>query len=141
MSSLSTVQKTFLSSPHYAVVGASKDQTKFGTKVLKWYQVRNKDVTPIHPKEDELEGLKTIRSINDLSAPSETSISIITPAKITLVILEQAKALNVPALWLQPGAEDEAVVSYIKENGLEDKVIYGGPCILVEGDGILKSLL
>ena len=56
-------------------------------------------------------------------------------------ILEKAKELNVPAMWLQPGAEDDAVVSYIKENGLEDKVIYGGPCILVEGDGIIRSLL
>ena len=46
-----------------------------------------------------------------------------------------------PALWLQPGAEDEAVVKYIKENGLADKVIYGGPCILVEGDNIIQSLL
>ena len=61
--------------------------------------------------------------------------------QITLGILEKAKELNVPALWLQPGAEDGAVVSYIKENGLEDKVIYGGPCILVEGDGILRSIL
>ena len=61
--------------------------------------------------------------------------------QITLGILEKAKELNVPALWLQPGAEDDAVVSYIKENGLEDKVIYGGPCILVEGDGILRSIL
>ena len=61
--------------------------------------------------------------------------------QITLGILEKAKELNVPALWLQPGAEDDAVVSYIKENGLEDKVIYGGPCILVEGDGIIRSLL
>ncbi|KAI1795519.1 NAD(P)-binding protein [Ganoderma leucocontextum] len=141
MSSLTEIQKTFLSAPKYAVIGASKDQTKFGTKVLRWYQVREKDVTPVHPKEDELEGLKTIRSIGDLPSPSETSISIITPPKITLGILEQAKTLNVPALWLQPGAEDEAVVNYIKENGLETKVIYGGPCILVEGDGILKSLL
>ncbi|TBU48132.1 NAD(P)-binding protein [Dichomitus squalens] len=141
MSSLAEVQKTFLSSPKYAVVGASKDQTKFGTKVLKWYQTREQDVTPVHPKEDELEGVKTVRSIGDLPSPSETSISIITPPKITLGVLEQAKALNVPALWLQPGAEDEAVVNYIKENGLESKVIYGGPCILVQGDGILKSLL
>ena len=61
--------------------------------------------------------------------------------QVTLGVLEQAKALNVPALWLQPGAEDETVVNYIKENGLESKVIYGGPCILVEGDGIIKSLL
>ena len=49
--------------------------------------------------------------------------------------------MSVPALWLQPGAEDEAVISYIKDNGLSDKVIYGGPCILVEGDNVIKSLL
>ena len=60
---------------------------------------------------------------------------------MTLGILEQAKALDVPALWLQPGAEDAAVVEFIKENGLADRVIYGGPCILVEGDGIIRSLL
>ncbi|KAL7281501.1 hypothetical protein ACG7TL_004816 [Trametes sanguinea] len=88
-------------------------------------------------KEEELEGLKTIRTIADLPAPTQTSVHIITPPKashlhVTLGILEQAKALGVPALWLQPGAEDEAVVSYIKENGLEDKTIYEGPCILVE---------
>lgn len=61
--------------------------------------------------------------------------------QITLGILEQAKSLSVPALWLQPGAEDAAVIAYIEENGLVDSVIYGGPCVLVEGDGILKSLL
>ncbi|KAI0358631.1 NAD-P-binding protein [Trametes cingulata] len=141
MSSLIEIQKKFLSAPRYAVVGASKDQSKYGTKVLKWYQRRSKDVTPVHPKEDELEGLKTVRTIGDLPAPKETSISIITPPKVTLGILEQAKALDVPALWLQPGAEDETVVTYIKENGLQDRVIYGGPCILVEGDGIIRSLL
>jgi predicted CoA-binding protein len=60
---------------------------------------------------------------------------------VTLGILEQAKALNIPALWLQPGAEDEAVIKYIQDNGLSEKVIYGGPCILVEGDTIARSLL
>ena len=33
-------------------------------------------------KEDELEGLKTVRTIGDLPSPSETSISIITPPKV-----------------------------------------------------------
>ena len=60
---------------------------------------------------------------------------------MTLGILEKAKELAVPALWLQPGAEDSAVIEYIKENGLADRVIYGGPCILVEGDDIKRSLL
>ena len=61
---------------------------------------------------------------------------------MTLGLLQQAKKLNIPALWLQPGAEDDTVKSYIHANALEDKVLYGGPCILVEGDGIRqKSLL
>ena len=49
--------------------------------------------------------------------------------------------LNIPALWLQPGAEDDAVKNFIHTHELEDKVLYGGPCILVEGDGVRKSLL
>ena len=118
-------------------------------------------------KESELEGITAVRTLGDLATPSETSVSIITNPKVrtlsliwlpspssppsahclirflqvTLGLLEQAKALSVPALWLQPGAEDEAVISYIKDNSLSDKVIYGGPCILVEGDNVIKSLL
>lgn len=61
---------------------------------------------------------------------------------MTLGLLQQAKELNIRALWLQPGAEDDDVKNYIYASGLEDRVIYGGPCILVEGDGIRqKSLL
>ncbi|KAI0929849.1 hypothetical protein AcW1_008683 [Taiwanofungus camphoratus] len=141
MSGSAETKKAFLSSPNFAVVGASKDQSKFGTKVLQWYLARDKPVTPIHPKENELEGVSTVRSIADLPDPSHTSVSIITNPKVTLGLLEQVKTLAVPAIWLQPGAEDEAVISYIKENGLEDKAIYGGSCILVEGDGVMKSML
>jgi len=61
--------------------------------------------------------------------------------QVTLSILEQAKLLSVPALWLQPGAEDAAVIEYIQQQGLSDRVIFGGPCILLEGDGIKTSLL
>lgn len=60
---------------------------------------------------------------------------------MTLNLLKEAKELQVPALWLQPGAEDAAVAEFIKENGLEDRVIYGGPCLLVQGDDVRKSLL
>ncbi|KIY67895.1 NAD-P-binding protein [Cylindrobasidium torrendii FP15055 ss-10] len=133
-------KKLFLSAPKYAVVGASKDQSKFGTKVLQWYQARNLDVTPVHPKETELEGIPAVQKLSDLKDPEHTSVSVITNAKITLGLLQSAKELGIPALWLQPGAEDDAVVAYIRENGLEDKVVWGGPCVLVEGDGIRSSL-
>ncbi|KAN0128723.1 NAD-P-binding protein [Lactarius tabidus] len=138
---LAEIQKYFLSSPRFAVVGASKDQSKYGTKVLRWYLARNLPVTPVHPKESELEGVSAVLSLTDLPTPAETSVSIITNPKVTLGLLQQAMELKVPSLWLQPGAEDDAVKRFIRANGLEDKVIYGGPCILVEGDGVRKSLL
>ncbi|KIJ40958.1 hypothetical protein M422DRAFT_60540 [Sphaerobolus stellatus SS14] len=141
MATTEQIKKTFFSSPEFAVVGASKDQTKYGTKVLKWYQNHDKQVTPIHPKEDNLEGIATLRKLSDLPSPSTTSVSIITPGPVTLNLLKEAKELGIPSLWLQPGAENDDVKNYIAEAALSDKVILGGPCVLVEGEAIIKSLL
>ncbi|KAJ6538881.1 NAD-P-binding protein [Mycena vulgaris] len=140
MASVAAVQKLFLSSPYYAVVGASKDQTKFGTKILNWYKARSMDVQPVHPKETHLEGIATVATVADLPTPTKTSISIITPPKVTLSLLQAALPLGVPAVWIQPGAADASVVAWVKENGMEERVIYGGPCILMEGDSV-RSLL
>ncbi|KAJ7028491.1 hypothetical protein C8F04DRAFT_963822, partial [Mycena alexandri] len=83
---------------------------------------------------------RLIPTVAELCAPSKTSISIITPPKVTLSILEAALPLGVPAVWIQPGAADESVVGWVNKNGMEGRVIYGGPCILVEGDGIRSML-
>ncbi|KAJ7093019.1 NAD-P-binding protein [Mycena crocata] len=140
MANVAAIQKLFLSSPYYAVIGASKDQTKFGTRILNWYRARNMQVQPIHPKESHLEGIPTIPTVGELPVPTKTSISIITPPKVTLPILQAALPLGVPAVWIQPGAADEAVAAWVKEKGMEGRVIYGGPCILMEGDSV-RSLL
>ncbi|CAE6345296.1 unnamed protein product [Rhizoctonia solani] len=134
-------QTLFFKSPQFAVVGASKDQSKYGTKILKWYLDRQIKVTPVHPKEPELEGVKTVTKLAELESPSTTSVSIVTPPKVTLAVLKEGKELGVPAFWIQPGAEDDEVRKYVTEAGLTEKVVLGGPCVLVSGDGIRKSLL
>ena len=134
-------QSLFFKSPEFAVVGASKDQSKYGTRVLKWYLARSIPVTPVHPKESELEGVATLKSLAELKSPTTTSVSIITPPKVSLAILKEGKDLGIPAFWLQPGAEDDAVRAYVAEAKLEDRVVLGGPCVLVSGDGLRKSLL
>lgn len=117
----------------------------------------------ISKKLDQVEGLNTIDSLDDLPSPSSTSVSIITPpsvcsysldpyhatrvvasdlsGQVTLAALRKAEDLGIPAVWIQPGASDEAVERYISENRLADKVIHGGPCILVHGDKLLSSRL
>jgi len=139
--SYSATQKLFFSSPEFAVVGASTVKEKTGTRVLRWYLDRNKAVTPVHPKEPNLEGINTVKTLSKLPHPTKTSISIITPPKVTLSILKEGNELGIPAFWLQPGAEDEAVRQYVDENGLSSKVVLGGPCVLVDGDGVTRSLL
>ncbi|KZV73521.1 NAD-P-binding protein [Peniophora sp. CONT] len=136
-------QKTFLSAPKYAVIGASKDQSKWGTKVLQWYIERDLSVTPVHPKESELEGIAAVKDISEIPDLANTSVSLITNPAITLNILKSLKEKDISpnALWLQPGVADQAVTDYLAESGLEEKAVFGGPCILVLGDGVRKSLL
>jgi hypothetical protein len=68
-----------------------------------------------------------------------------------LKLLEEAKALSIHSLWLQPGAAgenrverkggenyNEKIKAYIQDNGMSSKVIFGGPCILVQGSEILE---
>ncbi|KIM69558.1 hypothetical protein SCLCIDRAFT_13016 [Scleroderma citrinum Foug A] len=130
-------QKVFLSFPRFAVVGASIDEAKWGNKILKWYIARDKPVIPVHPTVDKLEGIRAVRNIADLPSATETGLSIVTPAKVTLDILKQAKELSIPAIWIQPGASDVACVDFIKENGMENQVLWEGECLWRDGDKVL----
>lgn len=95
----------------------------------------------MHPKVDELEGIKTVRSIVDLPSPTETALSIITPPKITLDLLKAAKEVSIPAIWIQPGASDAACADFINENGLNDRVLWQGECLWRDGDGVVQAML
>lgn len=142
---MTTSQKEFFSQPYFAVVGASKDETKFGTKILKWYKERNLDITPVHPKESTLQDVATVPTLANLAHPTQTGVSIVTPAKVTLGLLEALTDATpaekrIPYAWIQPGADNEAVRDFIAEKHLEDRVIIGGPCVLADGDNVRKSL-
>ncbi|KAG1137454.1 hypothetical protein G6F64_010269 [Rhizopus arrhizus] len=134
------IAQRFINNPYFIVVGASSNRQKFGNRILRWYQSHNLQVTPVHPKEEEIEGLKAAKSIREINNPADTSISIITPPKITLNVLQEAKELGFKYIWIQPGAEDHDVAEYVK-NQSDLHVILGGPCLLVQGPSLMKSRL
>ncbi|KAJ7216344.1 CoA-binding protein, partial [Mycena pura] len=103
----------FLSAPSFAVVGASDDPTKFGTIVLKTMLEKGLDVVPVNPFVPTSQGQPCLHSLADLPDPKHTSISVVTQPHVTLQILKQATELGIPAVWLQPGAEDAAVLDFI----------------------------
>ncbi|KAJ7254386.1 CoA binding domain-containing protein [Mycena haematopus] len=104
----------FLSAPHFAVVGASTSESKNGTKALNWLIKENKDVVPVNLNAPEIHGIKCKKSLSELPDPTHTSVSIVVPPKATLDVLKLAKSLGIYAVWIQPGAEDDAVVEFIE---------------------------
>ncbi|KAF7314198.1 CoA-binding domain-containing protein [Mycena kentingensis (nom. inval.)] len=115
----------FLSAQKFAVVGASTNDSKYGAQAFKWLRDRKKDAVPINLEADEVQGVKALRSLDQLPDPANTAVCIVVPPSATINVVKQAKSLNVHAIWVQPGAEDNAVVNYIKaDSALDAKTIY-----------------
>lgn len=53
--------------------------------------------------------------------------------------MQDALTRGVHSIWLQPGAEDASVRRLVQDLGASDRVILGGPCILVTGADMLDQ--
>ena len=121
------IDEFFAGSPH-AVVGASRDRAKYGNKVLRAYLQNHREVYPVNPTSEEVEGLATFPDLGSLPQPVH-GISVITKPDVTESIVEQAAELGIKNIWMQPGAESEKAVKRAEQSGMN--VIAGGPCALV----------
>ena len=118
----------FLAGSVFAVVGASTNREKYGNKVLRCYQQNGRNVHPVNPKADEVEGLKAYPDL--ASIPDQLhGISVITPPAITEKVVEEAAKVGVKHVWMQPGAESDAAIARCREHGMG--VIADGSCALV----------
>jgi predicted CoA-binding protein len=127
MKSRELIEQFLAGAPH-AVVGASKDRSKYGNKVLRAYLQRKRPVYCVHPRESEIEGVECVKSIADLPEGVH-GLSIITPPPVTERVVREAAEAGITRLWMQPGAESEQALEDAEELGLD--VIAGGPCVLV----------
>ncbi|UCD73873.1 MAG: CoA-binding protein [Phycisphaerales bacterium] len=120
--------KAFLDGSPHAVVGASTDREKYGNKVLRVYQQNNRQVYPVNPKADEVEGLKAYPDLASLPEKVH-GISVITPPQVTEKVVEQAAELGIKNIWMQPGAEFPEAEERGEELGLN--IVPGTACALV----------
>ena len=107
-------------------------------------------MTPVNPgsKTITVGGAEhtTVPNLSELPHPRETAVSIITPPAATLEILQDAKKLGIPAVWLQPGTYDSEVIKFARAEGAFQAVVVGdggrggeGWCVLVDGERALKA--
>ena len=93
-----------------AVVGASSSRGKFGNKALRAFQAEGYHVLAINPNEREIEGLKTYASVLDVPGPIDVATVYVQP-DVTLRLLDEFERKGIAEIWVNPGAEDDAVMA------------------------------
>lgn len=120
--------QAFLDGSTFAVVGASRDRSKYGNKVLRAYQQNALTVYPVNPRAEEVEGLPAYPNLGSLPERVH-GVSIVTPPSVTERVVEEAHEMGIRRLWMQPGAGSDSAVERAETLGMD--VIAGGPCLLV----------
>lgn len=100
-----------------AVIGASSDRRKFGNKAFRAFRDKGFTVIPVNPNEPEVEGEKTVASVLDIPVDIDM-VTVYVPPQIGLRVLDDVAKKGAKEVWLNPGADDHAVVARAEALGL-----------------------
>jgi predicted CoA-binding protein len=100
-----------------AVIGASHRRHKYGNKALRAFARQGYTVIPINPNEREVEGYATYPSVLDVPGPIDMA-TVYVPEEVGIAVLDDIARKGIPEVWLNPGADEPAVVARAKELNL-----------------------
>jgi len=72
----------------------------------------------MNANETEVEGHKTFASVLDVPEPIDMA-TVYVPGHIGVRVMDDLAKKAIPEVWLNPGADDDAVVSRARELGLK----------------------
>jgi len=101
-----------------AVVGASNDRHKFGNRAVRAFLAQGHTVVPINPHERHIEGLPTYKSVLDVPGPIDMATVYVQP-DVGVGVMEELAKKGVGEVWLNPGADDDAVIARAKALNLK----------------------
>lgn len=101
-----------------AIIGASSNRAKFGNKALRAFERQGYRVIPINPTESEVEGHKAYASVLDVPGTIDMA-TVYVPARVGVKVMEELAQKGVGKVWLNPGADEDAVVERARALGLE----------------------
>jgi predicted CoA-binding protein len=101
-----------------AVIGASNNRQKFGNRAVRAYHQQGYTVIPINPHETDVEGLQTYASVLDVPGPVDMA-SFYVPPEIGEQVIEEVAKKGIKEIWLNPGAESDALLSRARALNLQ----------------------
>ena len=117
----------FMAQKTFAVVGATDNPEKYGNQIFKNLKSRGYEAYPVNPKLKELDGVKCYPSLADIPVKVDV-VDFVVPPEVTETIIKDCKRLDLERIWLQPGSESEAAITFCDENNL--KVVHS-VCVML----------
>jgi predicted CoA-binding protein len=103
--------------PVIAIIGASNDRTKFGNKALRAFRGQGYTVVPVNPHEATVEGERAYRSVLDYGGTIDEATLYVQP-DVGVSVLDEIARKHIPAVWLNPGADDPRVIARAQALGI-----------------------
>jgi predicted CoA-binding protein len=100
-----------------AVIGASNNRRKIGNRAVRAYLEQGYTVIPINPHEQMVEGLAAYASVLDVPGPIDL-VSFYVPPEIGETVIEQVVQKGVGEVWLNPGADSDALIARARALGI-----------------------
>jgi uncharacterized protein len=101
-----------------AVIGASSKRHKYGNKALRAFAQQGYRVLAINPNEREVEGHQTFASVLDVPGPIDMA-TVYVPPEIGVRVMDDLAKKQIPEVWLNPGADGDAVLARAHALGLK----------------------
>ena len=116
------------SSKTIAVIGCSSNPSKAAHIVPKYMQSVGYKIVPINPFSDAILGIKTHKSIEDVTAKIDI-LDIFRPSSEILEIVQKSLYNKPKYIWMQLGIENEDAAKLATENGID---VIMNRCIKIE---------
>jgi predicted CoA-binding protein len=101
-----------------AVIGASSNPRKFGNRAVRAFRRQGYTVVPINPNEREVEGLKTYASVLDVPGHIDMATFYV-PPDVGERVMPEVATRRIPEVWLNPGADSDALIRLAKSLDIE----------------------
>ncbi len=104
--------------PSIAIIGASSARHKFGNRAVRAYLRQGWTVYPVNPNESQIEGLPTFPTVSAIPGPVDRA-SLYVPPGVGLGMLDEIQRKGIRELWVNPGAESDALIARAEQLGLD----------------------
>ena len=108
----------FVSQNNIAVVGVSRNKSKFGNYIYRELKKKDYRVFPVNPKLEFADGDKCYPDLSSVPEKLDGVIINVSPPEAVNVIKDANKA-GIRRVWLQQGSQSDEAVKFCEHNNMD----------------------